>query len=432
MHAPNILTGWKSRVADLPAETRVAWFWDTVTGLLSGVYQGCIWTFVLRVARADLHASAYQIGIITAAPAAGYLFATIWARQMDGRAKMPFVYWTWIVARGMFLLAPGIGSVFLARMCPGLSASSQFVLLVSLSPFVFSVSTPAYTAIMKDIYPDDKRGRLMSAVRVVSSLAALLTALSIGRMMDAGLNYRVPFAIGGAFGALTAWTFNKIATTPPADNDTDRMSTIGFLIDTFGILWRNPGYRWYTASVFVYGFGNLIASTVYPIYQVDRFHITNTQVANMQNIAAVITMFSYVFWGWFLDAKGSLVTVLLGIAMVCVMPLLYAGAWSIALLYVASAIGGFAYSGIDIGYLNTTLLFAEPGREAQYQALHSSFFGVRGTIAPILAVPLMHSVGVRPTFYICALIILGGAGLQIASIAHYRRYGVGIRTVASS
>src|SRR3989442_1266170 len=83
-----------------------------------------------HVAGADMHASGSQMAWIAAAPALGYIFATIWARQMEGKSKLPFVYWTWLAARGMFLLAPLIQS------------RGQYVLLVCMAPIVFSISTP--------------------------------------------------------------------------------------------------------------------------------------------------------------------------------------------------------------------------------------------------------------------------------------------------
>src|SRR5262249_22965025 len=102
----NIRATWLETLAGLPEHTRIAWRWDLLTGAFAGMYQGCIWTFVLRIARADMHATGSQMGWITASPALGYIFATLWARQMEGKSKLPFVYWTWLAARGMFLLTP--------------------------------------------------------------------------------------------------------------------------------------------------------------------------------------------------------------------------------------------------------------------------------------------------------------------------------------
>ncbi len=399
----------RNKFGSLSKDVVKAWQWDVATGLTSGVYQGCVWTFVARIARAELHASNSQMAWIAGAPALGYIFATVWARQMDGRAKMPFIYWTWMAARGLYLLAPFVKS------------TTQFVLLVCLTPFVFSISTPAYTAVMKEIYPDKHRGKLMSSVRMIASAATLVAALIMGRLLDHGLHWQNAFFIGGIFGVSSAYTFSRIKVPHVVEDSAERLSTQSFIADTIDILRRNPGYRWFTASVFVSGFGNLIATTLYPIYQVDKFHVTNTQVANMQNISMLATIVGFIFWGGFLDRRGPLATVLLSVSVNLLVPILYAFSTSLNTLYVASAAMAVTLSGVDLGYLNTTLLFAEKGRVAQYQALHSSFFGIRGSIAPQSAIPLMLFVGPQMAFLISAGIILGGVGLQLVSMKDYRK-----------
>ncbi|MGC8667229.1 MAG: MFS transporter [Chthonomonadales bacterium] len=405
-----IWAGMRARVRALPKDTRRAWQWDMATGILAGLYQGAIWTFVMRVARADLHVSSAQMAWIAAAPAAGYLFATVWARQMEGRAKLPFVYWTWLAARGLFLLTPLVRT------------REQYVALVCITPLLFSVSTPAYTAIMKEIYADRHRGRLMSAVRVAMNTVTLVTALAVGRWMDRGLDFRWAFCAGGVFGALSAFTFSRIPVPNPAPARDTPVGTAAFVQETLGILVRNPGYRWFTASVFISGFGNLMATTLYPIYQVDRFHVSNTDVANLQNVTSVCTILGFFYWGGLLDRRGPLFTVAASVAINLTVPLLYALAGSLGWLYWGAAATGLCMSGIDIGYLNTILLFSEPGKAAQYQALHSSFFGIRGTIAPSCAIALRQAVGYHGAFLFSFAMMCAGLLVQVVSMRGVRQY----------
>jgi MFS family permease len=396
------------------AEVLRNWGWDMAAGVSSGVYQGCIWTFALQLARGQLHATGYEMGAATAAPAVGYLFATLWARQMEGRSKLPFVTLTWLISRGLFLFTP-----LLVR---GPFSREMFVGLLCLTPIIFSVSTPAYTAIMKEIYPDEHRGRLMSYVRIGMAASMLLTARLMGAWQEhGGLDFRWMFAIGGVFGVLTALFFSRLRLPPVTPGQLPPLGQ--FLRDTFSIVVANRGYRWFTISVFIAGFGNLCATTYYPLYQVDRFHITPVQIANMQNVGGLLSLFSLFFWGWFMDRCGSLGTVLLAVFINCLTPICYIFAPTVAWLYLAAATAGIAGYGIDLGYLNTTLMFAEPGRAAQYQAVHSSFFGLRGTIAPILAIPLLHAVHHNwvTAFLICLTVMLAGVVFQVFSLLTYRR-----------
>lgn len=409
----------------VPDDVWTNWCWDVAAGICSGIFQGAVWTFALQIARGNLRATGTQMALATAAPAIGFLFATLWARQMEGRSKLPFVTVTWLISRGLFLLTP-----LLVR---GAVSREMLVGLICITPIIFSVSIPAYTFIMQDIYPAHLRGRLMSYVRIASAGSMLVTAGAMGALQEKGLygyhlDYRWMFAIGGLFGAGSAWAFQQIRL--PAPHTTAPLPPVGqFIRDTFAVLIHNRGYRWFTASVFVGGFGNLIANTYYPIYQVDHFHITPLEIAGMQNVAGILMLFSLFFWGWYMDRFGSLAAVMVSYLVLLITPLSYAFGPTIGWLYVGAAAGGIASSGIDIGYLNTTLMFAEPGRAAHYEAVHSSFFGLRGTIAPLIAIRLLllvshttklHEANWRLGFLIGLTILTSGAACQIFSMRSYR------------
>lgn len=394
-------------VGSIPPRAYQAWKWDFASGTLFGLYNGCIWTFVPKIARENLHASSMEMGWIMSAPALGFLFALLWAQQMEGRSKLPFCYIAWLISRGMFLLIPFVDN------------HVSYTVFVCLSPFIGSIAAPAYTAVMKDVYPDTLRGRMMSYVRVAVSISTLFSSFIAGRLMDAWVDWHVIFLIGGVFGTLTAYTFMHMPVVSSLGDDGGASSPKEFILDTVRILRRNPGFRWFTASVFIYGFGNLMASTLYPLFQVDHLHVTNTQVANLQNITSFMTMLGYVFWGWYMDKKGPLAAVLLSISIICLQPLCYIFAQNINWLYLGAMAAGIAMSGTDVGYLNTILLFSEPGKEAQYQSIHSSAFGIRGSLAPHFAIPILEFGGFRKAFTIFLGVMLGGVGLQLVSMRDY-------------
>ncbi len=420
--APIVVSGggWLRRVIgfDIPDIVWYNWRCDVIAGLCAGAYQGCIWTFALQLARGKLHATGFQIGLVTAAQAIGYIFALIWARQMEGRSKLPFVTITWTIARGSFLLTP--------LLVQGQMSRGMFVAILCSAPIIFSISTPAYTSIMKDIYPDHLRGRLMSYVRIGMYGTMLISARLMGILQEHyNLDFRVMCAIGGVFGVGTAAAFSRLK-LPENHAEVIPPPIKQFMRETFLIVVHNPGYRWFTVSVFVSGFGNLVANTLYPIYQVDHFKITPTQMATMQNISGILAMISLFFWGHVLDRYGSLAAVFIAASALCLQPLCYAFGPSIGWLYVGAAVAGAVGTGIDLGYLNTTLMYAEPGRAAQYQALHSTFFGLRGTIAPLLAAPML--IALNHNFPVAFCLSMGimvlGAVFQAMSFRYNYQRGI--------
>jgi MFS family permease len=157
------------------------------------------------------------------------------------------------------------------------------------------------------------------------------------------------------------------------------------------------------------------------------------QIAGMQNVAGISMLVSLLFWGWYMDRCGSLAAVMVSYLVLLAVPLCYAFGGGIGWLFAASAFSGFSVSGIDLGYLNATLMFAEPGRASQYQAVHSSFFGLRGTIAPLVAIRIlllishtqrMHLVNWRLGFLVSFGIMAAGATCQVVSMRSYRAAAV--------
>ncbi len=409
----------------IPQDVWNNWQWDVRAGIFAGIYQGAVWTFALQLARGKLHASGIQMGLATAAPAIGVLFAALWARQMEGKPRLPFVTVTWLIARGMFMLTP--------LAVQGAFGRSAFIALICLTPIIFSVSVPAYTFVMQDIYPDKLRGRLMSYVRICFATAMLSSAAISGYLQQHGiaghhLDFRWMFCVGGMFGAASAWAFNHIK-VPPPKTDVVVPPFAQFFKETYSVLIHNRAYRWFTISVFIGGFGNLVATTYYPIYQVDKFHITPMQIAGMQNVTGLSMLVSLFFWGWYMDRFGSLAAIMVSYVILLMMPLCYAFGSHVGWLFVAAGFGGISTSGIDLGYLNATLMFAEPGRAGQYQAVHSSFFGLRGSIAPLVAIRMllvlshtehMQLANWRMGFVASFAIMLAGVLCQAVSMRSHR------------
>ncbi len=382
---------------------------DFRTAALVGFYTGAIYPFLGRIARGDLHCTPLQLSLMMAAPFIGNLFSPVWAQQMEGKAKMPFAVLSWIVGRGLLVLM-----AFVTRSWP-------FVIIVSLSAVIMTVSTPAYVSIMKDMYPDHLRGRLMAYIRMGLSSISLVTALVVGRLLDQ-ISYRWVFPVGAVIGVLAALSFSQIIIPQRRHGEMEEPDAAEAskptLADTFAIFRDDRNYRWFSLSLFVYGFGNLLVQPLYTLFQVDTLHITNTQVANMANLSSIIAIMGYVYWGKFLDRKGALTTVLVSTLMVGLINVVYLFATRVEHLYLAAIISGGCFAGVELSYLNAVLTFADRNRIAQYQSIHSALLGIRGTLAPFLGPVLMGWVGMRGTFGISLGMILLGAAMQYFGVTN--------------
>jgi len=416
--APPIASGalWKIQMGMLkrlvPREAEEAFRLDAIAGLLSGLYMGALFPFFGKIARDNLHASVLLISLMAAAPCIGPLLSPVWARQMSGKNKMPFAVWSWVIGRSLFLTMALITQAW------------AFVLVVSLVQIICSISTPAYSTLMKEIYPDHARGRCMGLVRVGIQAMTFLVALGAGRLLDTDVYaFHWVFPIAGLLGVAAARVFGRIQVTP-IDSENNRAE----LLDAFRMLKSDPQDRWFAISAFTVGIGNLIAVPAMTIHQVDNLHILNQQISYLVNISALTAIFFYFFWGRYLDLKGPLRTVWVSVLLLTLIPLTYLFARDWRTLMLASLVAGITNPGIELSYINSILQFADEDRIPQYQSIHSFLFGVRGTVAPFLGGALIelsdkllkpaHYSGtyVAPVFFISFLLIAAGALMQLFGV----------------
>jgi len=380
-----------------------------LAGACVGVYMGMTNPFFTKIARDTLHAPPEAVALLVAAPFLGNLFSPFWARQMEGREKLPFCCGSWIIARSLLLLMP-----FAAT-------GRAFVGLISGMPVIGTVSSPAYTSLMRDIYPDHARGRLMGYVRVVVQSLMFLATLIAGRLYDHGVSFRYLFPLAGLFGIGAGLTFRHVRPLPHVrigepPRPAEARGHAAFVRETLAILKRNRAYRYFALSVFVYGFANLMVQPLYGLYQVDVLHITSTQIANLANFASLWSIAGAFFWGRLMDHKGAPFTVMCSICLIALIPVIYLVTRSVPTLFCAAALSGLGFAGIELSYLASILLYAERDRTAQYQSLHSLLLGVRGVLAPLLGIPLAKALGYPPVFALALAVMLVGALLQSLAI----------------
>lgn len=412
----------------VPVAVRPAYRLDRKASLFAGVYSGSIFPFVGVIARGVLHASGFEISVMTAAPFVGYLLAIFYANAVEGKRKV----------RSM------VAPFFLCRLILFLmmfaTTSWTFVLLLAAAQVVAGLAGPATAAVLKEIYPDDCRGRIMSYNRVAFTLSGAMVALPVGWLLkQEAVGYRVIFPVAAVVGMIGSAIYLRIEDLyrhkwppePPPVPWRERIawhtvcasatSTLRFLRDTFGIFQQDINYRWFALSVFTYGFGNLMIGPLIPIYQVDRLHITTAQLGLLTQIAQVAMIFAYFYWGRYVDLKSPLRAVVVNVLLNALIPLVYFFSGNVWHLVPAFVLQGITNAGIDLSYFNSILTFANEENAARYQALHSFLLGIRGTLAPFAGVAILHALeqsgtDVKYLFLVGLVLILAGCWMQVVGV----------------
>jgi DHA1 family inner membrane transport protein len=414
----------------VPGGARAAFRTDLTAMFLAGLYTGAVFPFITVIARDDLKAGPGILAFITAAPFLGNLLALFWARAMEGRRKVPFVKWSHLTARGTVLL------------CLFATSAWPFALILSAAQIIGTIATPAYAAIIKSVYPDDQRGRILSFTRAAILIAQVGTTLLAGWLMDhLEVPFQFIFATAALVGIAAALVFARIEPEDEQGEPAHRAGSEGqprhgvtaelaatarFIWSTLRILREDTAFRWFALSVFLYGFGNLLTVPIIPVIQVDEMKIAKGQLGVLVNLTQIVAILSYFYWGRYVDRKGPQRAVVVNVLLNVLVPLTYIltgalhqpSAWTLLPAYVIMGVVG---AGIDLSYFNAILIFSGPDNVSRYQALQSFLLGIRGSIAPFVGsamVPLLqsHGLNLRWAFVLGIAFMLAGAWMQVVAM----------------
>jgi len=388
-----------------------------MSGMLGAVMSGMTGPFVAVIARSTLHASELEMALIATAPVIGNLFSLVWANMMEGRRKMPFAIAAWVISRAMYVFV-----VFA-------TTSPVFVGIILAMNFVQSIAGPAYSALMKEIYPDGERAKIMGYARVCTWSVLVIATLAGGWLLKLRPDmYRYVFPVAAVFGVISAIVFGKIPTYETTGDS--EVSLARFARDSVSILHHDPGFRWFSGATFIYGFANFLVAPAYAMYQVDVLGVDTRWASIYTTLSAIVIVISFFYWGSYIDQRRPEKVLAFQMLVWTLIPLIYMVAREPWMLILTALIGGVVGAGNELSYFNGVLYFAPVHRLTQYQAVFAALMGVRGLIAPVIGAYMIkermfgfsssEAGAMRCVFIITALMIIISVLVQLEGARRYK------------
>jgi hypothetical protein len=244
---------------------------------------------------------------------------------------------------------------------------------------------PGYTRIIQKIYPSEVRGKVMSLVRVGRIGAIMLVTPVAGWALD-HLGYAVLFPLGACLGLASTLFFAQVEVNEgPLPARQTRT-----LAELWQILREDRAFAYYLRSFALYGTGTLLSWTLYPLVQVDRLHLSYSELGVLGLVQSIFWLSGYLLWGRLVDRRGGLFV----LRATCLLAVFAPGSYLFAtagwMLLPAFAVQGLVNSGWDMGMINAGIQLAGPHRVTEYAALQSTIIGIRGMIVPLVAVTLLR------------------------------------------
>jgi len=148
----------------IPPKLRASLQIDFLAAVLYGAFGGLTLPFIPVMGR-RLGATPLQVSLLVAAPAIVLLLSLWIVNAVRPVHPVRLVIWPSLVGRAMFLLMP------LAH------TPVPYLVLVVLFHAVSSINTLGYAQVMRAVYPDNVRGRIMALVKVGMATSWVLASL---------------------------------------------------------------------------------------------------------------------------------------------------------------------------------------------------------------------------------------------------------------
>ncbi|HEV51172.1 MAG TPA: MFS transporter [Thermoprotei archaeon] len=348
----------------------------------------------------QLNASAFMLGLLSSLTNfISNFFQFMWGAVTDavGR-KVPFI------------VIGGLSTSFIWLLAIGTKQAQFLLLLVALQSFMNSMVTPALSALIGDLAPPMRRGRISASLNIFSSLGSLVATLISGYIMmvdDKSLTfmYLFPFLLAAITGFVGNLVILKIREKPTRRKVSARPSEL------IKPLRENPTFRKFAEISFASMIIQSLPWGVFPFVIVDVVRANMIQVALISVINGLFILSVQRIAGNLVDRVGRKPFILVGKFGLATFPLFYAFATSVTYLYLGNAIGG-AFNGLLMVASFAYMLDVSPNdMRGEYFGVYNSLMGIGtgigaligGSLADIFMSHLGLVMGLRYVLLIFAI-----------------------------
>ncbi|MCU0726159.1 MAG: MFS transporter [Planctomycetes bacterium] len=365
------------------------------------------------VARKTLGAPDWMIALQSSIPTVALLFAMVWRDLLEGASRRKVLLATGLFGKGLLLFMAAAAS-------PGL-----FLLVFIAFSFADSAFIPVRNSIFRANYPDALRGRYFGLVVSLTSLAVIGANLVAAWLLDRWEgSYRLLFPAAGVLGLIAHATYARLRVR--GDGQIEHRAPTDPLLrraagsirrafrSTVRILKADRAFFAYESAFFLYGLAFLMNLPLVVLLITDRLHLSYGQASWARFVVPPVMMvlFSPIA-GRLLDRSHS--SVMMGVAcfLLAAHSVLLAAANGIGLLMLSYFIFGVAMTGVNLAWNLGPVQFARTEHESlDYMGVHVTLTGLRGAIAPFLALGAKRFLGLTAGFVVSTALFLTAALLM--------------------
>jgi len=365
-----------------------------------GVVSGSTINF-LNVYATRLGATGYQIGLIGAMSAVVTLFLAIPAARWLEKQKIDrAMFWTSVYYRIGFL-----GLIFLPWL---FSDSAQINAIIAVTFLMAIPLTPlgvGFNALFAEAVPNEYRAHVAGIRNITLSITFMVTSLLSGYILNKitfPIGYQIVFAIGffvAVMSSLHLYFIKPIGKgktppptqpTPASTSQADSPRKLSSLLRLD--IWKTP-YRKILLTLFGFHLAQYLAIPIFPIFNVRVLNLNDDQLGISTALFYLTVFLGSTQLRNVVHRLGNKRTTGLGVAAMASYPIIVAYSHNIAIFYLASIVGGFAWSLAGGAYANYMLEHIPPDDRPPYLAWYNIALNIAVLVSSLAGPAIADQIG---------------------------------------
>jgi MFS family permease len=337
-----------------------------------------------------LGASNFAIGVLASIPFFVQLLQ-LPAVALVERIRSRRAVSVWASGSGrMFLLAAALVPLVLPAI-----AIPALIALIAVHQALAAVSGCAWNSWMRDLVPEERRGRFFGRRIAANTAVAAVVALMGGGLLDlwkaylpsvTSAGYSILFSIGALIG-LVGVCLLAITPEPPM---TSRRQTL-HLVERLSIPLRDRNFRNLLRFMSSWNFATNLAAPFFAVYMLKSLGYPITVVIVLSTVSQIANVAALALWGPLIDRfnNKAVLDASAPIFLGCVLAWTFTGLSSLSpitpyLIILLHVLMGFSTAGVALASSNLAMKLAPREEATSYLAVISVVPAISAALAPML------------------------------------------------
>jgi hypothetical protein len=359
-----------------------------------------------------LGASNFEIGLLTAMPGmTGLLLSMFIGQFLQGRRKIV----PWFSASRLLVLSSYAATGLAPFLVPEAYLVKTILAIWALATIPQTALNVCFSVVMNAVAGPYHRYDLMSRRWSVLGLTTAITVALVGQaleLMKFPINYQVVF-ISLSVGGLLSFIFSSRialpdrAPLPRGDGETLRQRLRGFARLVSG----EREFMRFSAKRFVYQFGTLLATPLFPLYYVREVKASDAWIGYISMLSTAVLLIGYFLWPRQSRRRGGRFVLLWSTFGFAVYPALVAATHNVVWIALFAGLAGIFEAGINLVFFDELMKTVPEEYSATFVSVAQSLNYLAAVVAPLAGTWLATHSGLSLALVISSAIRLTGFAL---------------------